>query len=432
MLTRLVFFFLLCLSTYASAREYASTGFYYPLKNESPDFSQCGRWLERYPPNGCYNFQDSFGNPLYHTGSDMMASLNTPVYAIADGTIAYESSSGWGSGNVALLIEHKTMMGGTFRAMYGHIIAEKSIGSQVMAGERIGKIGAWSSGNHLHFGILRPGLSFPYNSSYFGRWKDVSYGLVYNSQHPYYDNGLVDPIWFITHNAPDNWISRPLINQNNLSVITPTNPWFPQLCGGYPIDSRCDPSDAVAYTECISEGSSLCTPSVKSYSAVNGGGIGSGENAGGGGGGSYNLNQDTDIIDPATGVEWIAGQKVLSPGQIVNIRVQLQSEGGDVQNYIQVGKDTIETDYYVRIGSGNWTFFKREYTQVSNLGSGTHTETSSYMIPQGISEISFRVNVDAENEVSETNESDNWSRIETFQVDNFSWLIPILNLILED
>jgi len=41
------------------------------------------------------------------------------------------------------------------------------------------------------------------------------------------------------------------------------------------------------------------------------------------------------------------------------------------------------------------------------------------------------VKVDATNEVSETNEGDNWSRIETFQID-FSWLIPIINLILED
>lgn len=430
MLKRLFLCLLLCCATSAFAREYASTGFYYPLKNESPNFSQCGRWLERHSPNGCYDFKDSFGNKLYHTGSDMMASVGTPVYAIADGVVKVRSTNGWGedgSNNVALVIEHRLYGGNdTVRVIYGHINSGKFVNNQIRAGEQIGTIGPWSSGSHVHFGILRLNLEFPYNSSYFGRWLDDDYGEVFNGQHPYYDNGLIDPIWFVTHNVPDNWISRAGINSDDLTEIPPVNPWFPSLCGEYPADQRCDSSDVDSYVTCVFENNGLCTPSVDSYSAVNGGGNGSGNAGGGGGGGSYNLNQDTDIMDPATGVEWIAGQKQLVPGQIVNIRVQLQSEGGDVRNYIQAGKDTIEMDYYVRIGSGNWTFFRREYTQTSNLGSGTHTETASYTIPVGISEISFRVKVDAEDEVSEINESDNWSRIETFRVDVSSWLIPLL------
>lgn len=429
MLRRLFLCLLLCCVTSAFAREYSSTGFYYPLKNESPSFSQCGRWLERPDASGgCYPEPG-----VYHTGSDMMASVNTPVYAIADGEIVYQSSLGWGSGNSALLVEHR-LYGGSdnFRAIYGHIIAEKSVGSSVKAGERIGRIGQYSGGNHLHFGIIMLNEDFPLDPGSWGRWTDSKYGQLFSAQKPYYDNGLVDPIWFITHNAPDNWISRAEINPSDLPNIPPTSPWFPQLCGGYPIDSRCDVYDAVAYFECLNENSDLCTPGIDSYSAVNGGGNGSGNAGGGGGGGPYNLNQDTDIIDPATGVEWIAGQKYLTPGQVVNIRVQLQSEGGDVQNYIQAGKDTIETDYYVRIGFGNWTFFRREYTQVSNLGSGTHTETASYTIPVGISEISFRVKVDAEGEVSETNESDNWSRIETFGVLNPAAVKSIIQQLLLD
>lgn len=423
MITRIVFFLLSLIVFAASAREYSSTGFFYPLKDESPDFSTCGRWLERYPPNGCYDFKDTTPqkNPLYHTGSDMMAPVGTPVYAIADGIIKIKSSNGWGIGteganNKALLIEHKTMGGIVFRAIYGHITTSKNAGDSVKAGDQIGAIGPWPNGNHLHFGILASGLSVPATDpNYMGRWLDARFGVKENN---YYDNGLIDPIWFITHNAPDNYLSRAEVSQSSLRTpIPPTNPWFPQLCANSsPPDSRCLGEDVVAYIECLYENSDLCAPRVKDYSALKGGGSGSGTAYGGGGGGVYNLNQDFDIINPATGQEIVAGTKDLVPGQVVNLRVQLISEGGDVRNFVKPGKDKVETDYYVRFGGGNWVFIQRMYTKTSNLAAGTHTETVVYTIPRGVSEISFRVKVDATNEVNESNESDNWSRIETFSV----------------
>ncbi len=349
-----------------------------------------------------------------------MASRETPVYAIADGVVKSPSLNGWGSGNVAMIIEHKRLNGDTktFRVIYGHMIAEKSEGSQVRTGDRIGKLGPYTCGtnthcDHLHFGVLAPGLTGSINGT-LGRYDDSKYGQQTNG---YYDNGFVDPIWFITHNVPDNYISRAEVSQSSLrKPIPPTNPWFPQLCvNSSPPDSRCLGEDVVAYIECVYENSNLCAPQVKTYSALKGGGNGSG-GAGGDGGGSYNLNQDTDIMNATTGQEIVAGTKDLVPGQVVNIRVQLISEGGDVRNFIKPGKDKVETDYYVRFGGGNWVFVQRKYTQASNLAAGTHTETFAYTIPQGISEISFRVKVDATNEVTESNESDNWSRIETFSV----------------
>lgn len=416
MIIRIVFFLLSLITFAASAREYASTGFFYPMKDESPEFSTCGRWLERHSPNGCYNFLDSSGNKLYHTGSDMMADVGTSVYAIADGVVKIRSVNGWGIGNVALIIEHKTMTGVVFRVIYGHITTSKNVGNTVKAGAQIGAIGAWSNGSHLHFGVLAPSLTVPVtDANYMGRWKDSKFGIKENG---YYDNGLIDPIWFITHNAPDNYISRAETNQSSLrKPIPPTNPWFPQLCANSsPPDSRCLGEDVVAYIECLYENSSLCAPAVKSYSALKGGGSGSGTAYGGGGGGSYNLNQDFDIMNSTTGQEIVAGTKDLVSGQVVNLKVQLISEGGDVRNFIKPGKDRVETDYYVRFGGGNWVFVQRKYTQTSNLAAGTHTETFAYTIPQGVSEISFRVKVDATNEVTESNESDNWSRIETFSV----------------
>ncbi len=39
-----------------------------------------------------------------------------------------------------------------------------------------------------------------------------------------------------------------------------------------------------------------------------------------------------------------------------------------------------------------------------------------YTVPKSISNVSFKVKIDAEDEAYESNESDNWSRIETFSV----------------
>lgn len=152
----------------------------------------------------------------------------------------------------------------------------------------------------------------------------------------------------------------------------------------------------------------------------------------GGGGSPFNLKLDFDIMDPATGVEWIAGQHVLKPGQVVNLKVQVKAENDNTMAHMRSGRDRIEVDYYVWTGSGGWTFLSRQYIQATNLPSGgTHTETVQYTVPSGVSTLSFKVKIDAEDEAYEANEGDNWSRVETFQVD-LSWLILIINLILED
>lgn len=415
------------------------TGFYYPVGSDVLNVSSCGQWLERPTSltnpkehNDCYPIAG-----VYHIGADMKIGYGTDVRAIADGEVVDWSESGWSNdgtnNNIALLVKHRSAERGEFVALYGHVLRSgaKGKGSSVKAGDVIARIGRWNGGDHLHFGILSPGLPAPLASGY-GRWPYNEYGKTKKASNgqDYYDNGFIDQIDFIAHNGPDNSATRQTESQPN--SITPQSSWFLPLCwqAGTP-DARCDLGSITTYFDCTIDKSSLCADSPSAWSALGSSGKGSGP-GGGGGGGSYNLNQDTDIMDPATGVEWIAGQKTLLPSQVVNIRVKLKSEGGDVRNYIQAGKDTIETDYYVRLDSGSWAFFRRQYTKVSSLGAGTHTETSSYTIPSGVSEISFRVKVDAENEVSETNEGDNWSRIETFKVDNYSWLIPIINIILED
>jgi surface antigen len=146
---------------------------------------------------------------------------------------------------------------------------------------------------------------------------------------------------------------------------------------------------------------------------------GPGSKVGGIGGGSdkFNLKIDFDIMNSSTGQEIIAGTKDLVPGQVVNLKVQVQAKDGNTSTHMRPGKNRIEVDYYVRMGDDDWQFLSRQYIQATNLPSGgTHTETVQYTVPKSISTVSFKVKIDAEDEAYESNESDNWSRIETFSV----------------
>ncbi len=321
------------------AEEFSSSGFYYPLKTDSPKFEKCGRWLERPSPNGCYPDNEA---GVYHTGSDMMASYGSPVYAIADGVVALRSPNGWGKNNVALLIEHRTIEGEEFRAIYGHIVSNKQENQSVKSGEIIGTVGNWDGGDHLHFGVLSIGLDFPIDSSHFGRWFDSKWGVATNN---YYDNGLVDPIWFITHNAPNNWITREEINPNNLTYpISPTNPYFYSLCiAQSPFDPRCNTSNIVDYIECVNEGSTLCSPPTEDYSAISGGGGSSGcpSCAGGddpGDSGTTSGGPDANVklveIDN-TGNNWHHSYTA-KPGQNLQVRVRVTNKGDETIDYFEV------------------------------------------------------------------------------------------------
>lgn len=69
--------------------------------------------------------------------------------------------------------------------------------------------------------------------------------------------------------------------------------------------------------------------------------------------------------------------------------------------------------------AGDWRFLQREYTQASNLPSGsTHTEHVSYTVPSGVNQVSFKAKIDAEDEAFEAHEGDNWSVILTFTINN--------------
>lgn len=112
--------------------------------------------------NGVHNGIDIAGGGIY----------GTPIYAIGDGYVTYVANScphdfgkNWGcgcGGNYGRYaqISHGTVDGNTYSAVYAHssnIIV--SPGQYVERGQIIGYVGTtgWSTGPHLHLGIIRNG-----------------------------------------------------------------------------------------------------------------------------------------------------------------------------------------------------------------------------------------------------------------------------------
>jgi len=163
------------------------TGFYRPLENFT--YSTAGTWLG--PGLG-------HAGPHGHIGVDMLAPEGTSVYAVADGYIFRDPSpNGWGSGNVAVLVKHKLLNGGEFIVLYGHVTKSSALqkGAKVYAGKTIiGKLGPYSTGSHLHLGVVPP------NTNY-----GPTYGYTTNANH----NGFVDPIHFLNIHYPKNTYTNP-------------------------------------------------------------------------------------------------------------------------------------------------------------------------------------------------------------------------------
>ena len=110
-------------------------------------------------PTMQWGMSRDFGGSAAHNGQDYMFPMNTPVYAAADGTVAFE---GWGqyhswmlaAAGVCVLIAHSDLHTG-----YAHLnstVVNK--GQAVKKGQLIGYSGTSgnSTGPHLHFEVLPP------------------------------------------------------------------------------------------------------------------------------------------------------------------------------------------------------------------------------------------------------------------------------------
>lgn len=114
---------------------------------------------------------DPFTNETrHHSGTDIAAPLETPVYASADGTVIQASRDG-GYGNV-IIIDH----GETYETLYAHLNSfEAEVGDEVEKGDHIAGMGTTgrSTGVHLHYEVRRNGeLVDPYTYMTFHRQDD--------------------------------------------------------------------------------------------------------------------------------------------------------------------------------------------------------------------------------------------------------------------
>jgi hypothetical protein len=130
------------------------------------------------------------GRNAHHLGVDMFAPVGQPVRAIADGVVHDISTSGWGGGNIALMIRHRLADGRWFIALYGHVrnIYGLRKGSKVQACSTIALIGPYRCGSHVHLGIIAP-----------GRLPHAPYGTSKMSNH----NNFINPVRFLQTGRPE-------------------------------------------------------------------------------------------------------------------------------------------------------------------------------------------------------------------------------------
>uniref|UniRef100_UPI0040576247 M23 family metallopeptidase n=1 Tax=Candidatus Electronema sp. TaxID=2698783 RepID=UPI0040576247 len=157
----------------------ARTEFCWPLADFR--YSRCqptGAWLA---PRG---------RNSHHLGVDMFAPIGRPVRAIADGVVHDISTSGWGPGNVAVMLRHRLADGRWFIALYGHIRNVNGLrkGSHVQGCQTVGLVGPYRAGSHLHLGIIAP-----------GKLPHAPYGTSKRGDH----NNFIDPVRFLQTGLPE-------------------------------------------------------------------------------------------------------------------------------------------------------------------------------------------------------------------------------------
>lgn len=92
--------------------------------------------------------------PELHNGIDFAAPMQTPIHAMAAGTVVYAQEHQYGG--VRTVIDH----GNGLQSTYNHQNAQwVQVGEQVTAGQIIGEVGSTgnSTGAHLHFEVLQDG-----------------------------------------------------------------------------------------------------------------------------------------------------------------------------------------------------------------------------------------------------------------------------------
>lgn len=95
-----------------------------------------------------------YGYPKMHTGIDLAAPLNTPIYASRAGVVVW---AGWGdTGGWWVKLDHGDGFATTYLHMTRYVV---KVGDFIQAGQLVGYMGSTgvSTGSHLHFGVMYNG-----------------------------------------------------------------------------------------------------------------------------------------------------------------------------------------------------------------------------------------------------------------------------------
>ncbi len=114
-----------------------------------------------------------------HTGTDMVAPMNTPVYATADGVVDWASNSGNGGYGKLVKISHSF----GFRTYYAHLNDIKvQRGQFVKKGQLVALTGSTgtSTGPHLHYEIRF--LGQPIDPMNFVKWDMQNFNLIFERE----------------------------------------------------------------------------------------------------------------------------------------------------------------------------------------------------------------------------------------------------------
>lgn len=180
-----------------------SSGYYFPLRNEKYQNYITAQSIGNLWSDGKFGWlvddEEGYITGKIHNGWDIYEDIGNNVYSITSGELYQISYNGWGANNVAIIILHNPESDRPFLGIYGHI-KDSSINSnlynkgyKVSPGEKLGEIGAWDLGNHLHFGVIA-------NPTSDGSVDGVTTGY---GRYPNYDNQLNDLHSFVD---PINWI----------------------------------------------------------------------------------------------------------------------------------------------------------------------------------------------------------------------------------
>lgn len=127
-----------------------------------------GTWIK--PTNGRltspYGWRNLGAGPEFHYGVDLANSTGTPIWAAADGVVAYAAPLS-SYGNVVILTH--SVDGQIYTTVYAHLNSfNVSVGQEVTQGQQIAAMGSTgrSTGPHLHFEV------------HIGPWRGQAVGSV--------------------------------------------------------------------------------------------------------------------------------------------------------------------------------------------------------------------------------------------------------------